>query len=158
MGFRDLSSFNTALLAKQCWRILQEPNSFWTRVLKARYFPSCDFKDAEKGYRASWSWASLLDARDLILKGSIWQVINDSGINIWKDNWLPPPAEGLLVPTGSIPDLSPTFVHSLINWDRKVWDLSSISHVIPPDICNLIRLIPIGDGFGTNCLVLALEF
>ncbi|KAK9950806.1 hypothetical protein M0R45_006274 [Rubus argutus] len=129
---------------------MQEPNSLWTRVLKARYFPNCDFKEAEKGYRASWSRESLIDARDLILNGSIWHVINGLGINIWKDNWLPPPAGGLLVPTSQIHDLSPTLVHSLIDWDHRVWDLSSISHVIPQQICNLIRLIPIGNGSDSN--------
>lgn len=124
MEFRDLSSFNTALLAKQCWRILQDPNSFWIRVLKARYFPNCDFKDAERGFRASWSWSSLLDARDLILKGSTWQVINGTEINIWKDNWLPPPFTGPLVAIAPIPDHTPSMVSSLIDWDRKAWDLS----------------------------------
>ena len=37
MGFRDLQSFNLAMLAKQVWRLLYEPDSLCTRVLRARY-------------------------------------------------------------------------------------------------------------------------
>lgn len=39
MGFRDLESFNDALLGKQCWRILCNPNALWVQVLKARLLP-----------------------------------------------------------------------------------------------------------------------
>lgn len=90
MGFRDLSSFNLALLAKQCWRLLIDPNSFWARVMKARYFPHSDFLSAEKGHRASWSWASLLSASDIIKSGSKWQIGNGLSTRIWEDSWLPP--------------------------------------------------------------------
>ncbi|KAK9938019.1 hypothetical protein M0R45_014780 [Rubus argutus] len=86
LGFRDLLSFNLALLVKQCWRLIQDPCSFWARIVKARYFPFCDFASAMKGYYASWSWASLLEARDIILTGSMWQVGNGLSINIWKDH------------------------------------------------------------------------
>lgn len=42
MGFRDLHSFNLALLAKQCWRPITNPDSLCTRILKAKYYPNCD--------------------------------------------------------------------------------------------------------------------
>ena len=36
MGFRNLQAFNLAMLAKQGWRILTNPNSLMARVYKAK--------------------------------------------------------------------------------------------------------------------------
>ena len=38
MGFKDLKSFNLALLAKQGWRLQTHHNSLFCRVFKAKYF------------------------------------------------------------------------------------------------------------------------
>jgi hypothetical protein len=42
LGFRDFALFNQAMLGRQCWRLITEPNSLCARVLKAHYFPHCD--------------------------------------------------------------------------------------------------------------------
>jgi hypothetical protein len=47
MGFRDLESFNLAMLAKQVWRLLCEPESLRAQVLRAKYYPSGDLFNAE---------------------------------------------------------------------------------------------------------------
>ena len=46
MGFRELSLFNSAMLARQGWRLVQFPNSLLSRVLKAKYYPNQSFLEA----------------------------------------------------------------------------------------------------------------
>lgn len=59
-----------ALIAKQVWRLIQEPECLWARVIKAIYFPDCKFSRAKKGHRASsWGRSSMIEARDC---GSDW--------------------------------------------------------------------------------------
>ncbi|XP_068339187.1 uncharacterized mitochondrial protein AtMg00310-like [Pyrus communis] len=70
LSFRNFQEFNDALLAKQCWRLITEPDSLWAKVIKARYFPHSSIWDAKKGGRASWAWSSLICGRDLIREGS----------------------------------------------------------------------------------------
>ena len=38
MGFRDLRLFNKAMLWKQGWRLIENPNSLCAKVLKGRYY------------------------------------------------------------------------------------------------------------------------
>ncbi|KAB2602833.1 ribonuclease H protein [Pyrus ussuriensis x Pyrus communis] len=76
LGFRNFEKFKDALLAKQCWRLITEPNTLWSTILKARYFPNCSFLEAKRGRRASWLWSSLLVRRDILLRGAHWQIRN----------------------------------------------------------------------------------
>lgn len=39
LGLRDLHAFNLALLAKECWRILEHPSSLLAHILKKKIFP-----------------------------------------------------------------------------------------------------------------------
>ena len=55
MRFRNLEAFNLALLAKQEWQILSNPNSLMARVYKAKYFPYDDILNAKFGSNPSYA-------------------------------------------------------------------------------------------------------
>lgn len=39
LGFRDIHGFNMAMLAKQGWRLLMNPESLCAQILRAKYYP-----------------------------------------------------------------------------------------------------------------------
>ena len=69
LGFRDLRSFNLALLAKHGWRLLTNSNSLFSRVYKAKYFPHCSFTEATLGQSPSYAWRSLMAAQNIVQRG-----------------------------------------------------------------------------------------
>lgn len=89
LGFRDLEIFNLALLAKQAWRILQEPDSLSARILKAVYFPSSDILSAEVGSRPSHVWRSICEGRDILKVGLIRRTRDGLSTSVWNENWIP---------------------------------------------------------------------
>lgn len=48
IGFRDFKAFNTALVGKNWWRILKQPNSLLSRVFRSVYFPQTSLLMAKK--------------------------------------------------------------------------------------------------------------
>lgn len=49
IGFRDLESFNRAMLTKQFWRLLQAPNSLVSKILQKKYFKHRPLIEAKLG-------------------------------------------------------------------------------------------------------------
>lgn len=47
LGFRDLECFNKALLEKQGWRLLQQPDSLIAQILREKYYPRGCFLGVE---------------------------------------------------------------------------------------------------------------
>ncbi|KAF7824035.1 reverse transcriptase [Senna tora] len=88
LGFKDFQKFKIALLAKQAWRILENPDDLWVQVLKGSYFSNGDFLNAKKGYRASWAWSSILEGRNLLMNGACSKIGNGEYVFIWKDKWV----------------------------------------------------------------------
>lgn len=62
IGFRNFRAMNEALLARQGWRLLMTPQSFWAR--KWLYFSNSLFLNALRGHRASWAWMIITWERD----------------------------------------------------------------------------------------------
>jgi hypothetical protein len=91
MGFRDLMIFNKALLAKQIWQILQNPDLLVARILKAKYFPHGSIMDANVGRMPSYAWQSIIFAKSVIDHGTIWRIGDGENVRVWKDRWIPYP-------------------------------------------------------------------
>lgn len=69
LGFRDIHGFNLALLGKQCWRLVHEPNALMSRVLKARYYPNSHFLQAGRSGGVSYTWSGIWEAKEELKKG-----------------------------------------------------------------------------------------
>ena len=72
MGFKEIEKSNDALLAKQVWRLINNPTLLCYWVFKVRFFSNCSILEARESVVGSYAWKSLLSARDVIHKGMIW--------------------------------------------------------------------------------------
>lgn len=59
LRFCDIEVFNFSLLGKQCWRIIQKPDSMVAKVLKAKYFVGRTFMESQLRGRHSYVWCSI---------------------------------------------------------------------------------------------------
>ncbi|KAL5756474.1 hypothetical protein ACOSP7_020892 [Xanthoceras sorbifolium] len=91
MGFQKLSSFNKALVAKQCWRLIHHPTSLAARVLKVIYYPNCSFLEINVCSSPSPIWRGFIWGRSLIEQGSRWRIEGGLTVRIYGDRWIPVP-------------------------------------------------------------------
>ena len=91
MGFRNLQAFNLAMLAKQGWRLISNPNSLVAKMYRARYYPHGDVFHSKLGSMPSFIWRSIYNGLEVVKRGSRWRVGNGKRILIWEDKWLPTP-------------------------------------------------------------------
>ena len=131
MGFRDLRVFNLALLAKQGWRILENPRSLVHRVYKAKYFVKDPVLQAKLGKRPSYAWHSILAVKEIIVKDSQWCVGNGQKVHIWEDRWIPRP-DSFSAISPHIPQAEAKLVANLIDVDKKFWDVAKVRNIFPP--------------------------
>ena len=114
MGFKEIEKFNDALLAKQVWRLINNPDSLCHKVFKARFFPDCSILEARDSTCGSYAWKSIISARDIIRKGMVWRIGIGNSVRIKQDRWLP--IQPCRTPISALPNLPPdATVNSLIN-------------------------------------------
>jgi hypothetical protein len=117
---QGFGNFNQALLAKQGWRIILNPNTLTARILRAKYYQNSSFIEVPIRARASFVWRSICSVRSLLLHGLLWRVGDGKSIKIWGDRWLPTPITHYVQSPPKI--IGPeSMVNVLIDQDRGCW-------------------------------------
>lgn len=138
LGFKDIRLFNQALLARQAWRLIDNPDSLCARVLKAKYYPNGSIVDTSFGGNASPGWQAIEHGLELVKKGIIWRIGNGRSVRVWQDPWLPR-------------DLSRRPItpknNCRIKWvadlmlDNGMWDANKINQIfLPVDVEIILKL------------------
>jgi hypothetical protein len=143
LGFRDLEVFNLALLAKQGWRLIQQPNSLLAKVLKGKYFLRDSFLQAKLGANPSFTWRSMLKARPVLEQGLMWIIGNGEQVRIWGDEWIPSSFDHRIHSLAHI--LPPgASVAALMNPATGWWNYELINAVFTPtDATKICSVVPI---------------
>lgn len=125
MSFRDLGCFNDALLAKQLWRLITQPNLLVVKLFKERYFPD-GFNPCKVAFRgASPMWRGFLGASNIIAKGSRMAIGNGENVGIWTDAWIPRPHS--FKPITSPRPVAIAMVVDLIDKERSCWNIDKLA-------------------------------
>ncbi|XP_023634308.1 uncharacterized protein LOC111829455 [Capsella rubella] len=144
LGFRDVQDFNSALLAKQLWRLMEFPDSLFAKVFKSRYYRKSDPMAQIRTYSPSYGWRSIISARSLVQKGLIKRVGSGEAISIWTDPWIPAQFPR---PASSIgPFKDPTLLLTqFIDRQRNMWRMELLKQFFDPSDVSLINAIPVGN-------------
>lgn len=130
LGFKKLSEFNIAMLAKQAWRLINNVNPLVTQIMKARYYPNADFLQASLGVNPSYVWRSILEAQEVVSKGCRRRIGDGKDTRVWEVPWLPSADNGCLTSI-MYSDLETVTVGSLLSMDGNSWDEEILN-----DLCN----------------------
>ncbi|GAU18320.1 hypothetical protein TSUD_202090 [Trifolium subterraneum] len=142
LGFRNFEVFNKAMVAKQVWHIVQNPNSLVAKLIKARYFPRSSLFEALLGYNPSFAWHSMCQAREILFLGCRWQIGSGDNIRVMHDLWLRGSANRW-VPSpqpGGVYQLS---VRDLLHENYKAWNIVKVRNLFSRDVAEKILETPL---------------
>jgi len=87
LGIINTRLMNECLVVKWIWKIMQEPNALWFKILKAKYLDSRGFfYSNSKG--SSQFWQGLHKVKHLFKWGAIYKVENGQHCRFWHDVWI----------------------------------------------------------------------
>ncbi|XP_019172765.1 PREDICTED: uncharacterized protein LOC109168178 [Ipomoea nil] len=142
MGFKELRAFNLAMLGKQAWRFLTDPETPVAKIYKARYYPTTSFTDATIGNCPSYCWRSIMAAHAMVVSGVRRRIGNGQTTLIWGHPWLrdnPSP----LIQTEMPQQLREARVAGLIDLQTHTWDPHILSDLFNPEDVERINMIPV---------------
>ena len=142
IGFKRIHDFNIAMLGKQCWKLMTHPHSLVARVLKARYYPRSSFVDATVGFNPSYTWRSIMAAKQVVVKGSRIQIGSGQQVQINKDSWLLDEDNGFIT-TVLDERVATATVNSIMVPGQRQWDTDLIVDIFNTRDAALILQVPL---------------
>lgn len=130
-----------AMLARQSWRLIQNPEFLCAVVLKAKYHPDCSILEATEQKGMSYTWRSILRGRDLLKEGIVWRIGDGTQVNAWTDPWLPRGSTRRPIAHQGLAIVSK--VHELINPVTESWDEELVKELFTHDDARVILAIPL---------------
>ena len=152
LGFKDLSRFDDALLAKHTWRLLHDHHSLFYWVFKARFFSDCSIMEAKESSNASFLWRSILRGRDVIKRGAVWRIGDGTSVHIWNDRWLPGAVNNKIISSAIVANNNAT-VSSLIDQTSREWKGELIDSYFFEWEANIIKNIPLCRSIQEDVLI-----
>ncbi|KAH9748984.1 putative reverse transcriptase/RNA-dependent DNA polymerase [Citrus sinensis] len=132
--FKRLHVFNVAMLGKQGWRLLTNPNILVARLFKVRYYPNTSFAEARLGSNPRYVWRSILTAHPTIIRGSRIQIGGDNGFI-----------------SSTIPaNITSATVDSLMVPNQCKWDYDVVADIFNSRDRDLIFRIPLGSRWDVD--------
>lgn len=147
LGFKEFNDMNSALLAKQSWRIIENPDALLVQSLKAIYYPREDFIREKRRRGDSWVWASIMHGRDVVLHSARWAVGDGTKIRIREDCWLP---TWLKIEENLPPEV--VLVADILDFPNHCWNIGKIKGIFTPAIVIQILQTPISWQGGADIL------
>lgn len=142
LGFKDLKTFNVALLAKQEWRILQEKDSMLHKIYKAKYFPKVNFLESTLGNNPSYAFRDILEAKNLLIQGCRWRIGDGKSVKIWKDNWIPGHQALHKELSNMEIEVNEDTVDSLMDGNTKWWNIDKVRALFNPNVAvDIMKII-----------------
>uniref|UniRef100_A0A803P6Q0 Reverse transcriptase domain-containing protein n=1 Tax=Cannabis sativa TaxID=3483 RepID=A0A803P6Q0_CANSA len=144
MGFKNLRDFNLSLLCKQGWLLLCYPESFVSRIFRARYYRNGNFLSAKLGGNPSFVRRSIYEAQEVVREGVRCRIDNGSMVSILQDPLLPDSENPKA--TSTHPALLNQNVSVLMVPGELAWDVDLVRDLFNNRDTSLILNIPLSSS------------
>ena len=149
-----MEKFNLALLGKQIWRLIHNTDSMFYKVFKARFFPTCSVLESGVKTNGSYTWQSILKAREVVKQGAYWQIWDGTKVLIRGDKWLPDMStKHIISPQKNLPISAK--VCALIDEDGPRWIKERVTQEFFPYEAQQILGIPLSSNRVPDLLIWA---
>ena len=141
LGLKDIQWFNKALLAKNSWRMLTNPDCLLARVLLGKYCQNDKLLRVEALNTSSHGWRGILAGRDLLVEHLGKVIGNGSSTTIWGELWIS--TDHAMLPSSPVKeDESDLYVSDLILIGTGKWNLARIKKILPALAEEIMTLRP----------------